>query len=116
VLPSETTTTTTTTPLGRSSVPAVPVVPVVPVAPAVPAVAATADDVVLAPGDDLWSVATRRLAVASGRAPADVPVHEVAPYWVRVCDANRDRWASGDPNLVFPGEHVVLPPIELPPG
>jgi nucleoid-associated protein YgaU len=67
--------------------------------------------VVVASGDNLWLLATRRLARATGRDPASVPDAEVAPYWVRVCDVNRDRLASGDPNLVFPGEQVVLPPV-----
>jgi hypothetical protein len=66
---------------------------------------------VVAPGDNLWVLAARQLAVATGRDPRSVPDAEVAPYWVRVCDLNRDRLASGDPNLVYPGEQVVLPPV-----
>ena len=68
-------------------------------------------DVVVAPGDNLWELAARRLATTSGRARADVTDAEIAPYWVRVCDENRARLASGDPNLVFPGERIVLPPV-----
>jgi hypothetical protein len=56
-------------------------------------------------------LSARALAQSSGRAPEDVPDAEVAPYWALVCDANRDRLASGDPNLVYPGEQVVLPPL-----
>ncbi len=41
-------------------------------------------------------------------AVADV---EIAPYWARVCDHNRDSLRSGDPNLVFPGERVTMPPL-----
>ena len=62
-------------------------------------------------GDNLWEVAARHLAVTTARARGDVGDGEIAPYWLRVCDANRDRLASGDPNLVFPGERVVLPPV-----
>jgi hypothetical protein len=104
-----TTTTTTTTPRTVPVVPAAapPDDPPLPV----PPVAAATDEVVIAPGDDLWQLAARRIAGSSGRSPTDVPDHEVAPYWVRVCDANRSRLASGDPNLVFPGERVVLPPV-----
>jgi hypothetical protein len=72
---------------------------------------AAVDTVVVAPGDNLWVLAARQLAVATGRDPRSVPDAEVAPYWVRVCDLNRDRLASGDPNLVYPGEQVVLPPV-----
>jgi len=81
------------------------------VPPAATAPGDAVDTVVVVPGDNLWLLAARRLARATGRDPASVPDAEVAPYWVRVCDVNRDRLASGDPNLVFPGEQVVLPPV-----
>jgi hypothetical protein len=68
-------------------------------------------DVVVAPGDNLWVLAASHLAAATGRAPADLGDDEVARYWLRVCDLNRERLVSGDPGLVYPGEHVVLPPI-----
>jgi hypothetical protein len=71
---------------------------------------APADEVVVAPGDNLWELSARHLALVHARARDDVSDAEVAPYWARVCDANRDRLASGDPNLVHPGERVVLPP------
>jgi hypothetical protein len=77
----------------------------------VPAPADAEPEVVVAAGDNLWLLAARHLAAASGRSVGDVPDDEVAPYWVQVCDANRGRLASGDPNLIFPGERVVLPPI-----
>lgn len=66
-------------------------------------------EVVVRPGDHLWALAERRLGEAWGRAPGD---HEVAPYWVAVIDANRDRLRSGDPDLIYPGEVIVLPPVE----
>jgi hypothetical protein len=34
---------------------------------------------------------------------------EITPVWVEVIAANRDRLRSGDPDLIFPGEIVVLP-------
>ena len=67
------------------------------------------DEVVVVAGDNLWELAARHLAVTSGRARTDVSDVEVAPYWARVCEANRARLSSGDVNLVFPGERVVLP-------
>jgi hypothetical protein len=100
-LPADTTTTTTV----PTTLPPVTVVPVAPT----PLPSATGDEVVVAEGDNLWVLAARHLAASSGRASTDVPDAEVAPYWARVCDANRDRLASGDPDLVFPGERVVLP-------
>jgi hypothetical protein len=68
------------------------------------------DDVVVVEGDNLWTIAAARIARTSGRSPADIPDAEVAPYWIRVCDENRARLASGDPNLIVPGERIVLPP------
>ena len=67
--------------------------------------------VVVAPGDDLWALAAGRLAATRGIAPADVADAEIAPYWVAVCERNRAALASGDPNLIFPGEVVTLPAL-----
>jgi hypothetical protein len=79
--------------------------PAVPPAPAAPAVAT----ITLAPGDHLWSVAARTLATAWGRAPAD---REVAPYWRLLVELNRPQLPNpADPDLVFPGEAVRLPPV-----
>ena len=35
---------------------------------------------------------------------------EIGSYWITVCDANRSSLRSGDVNVVYPGEVVVLPP------
>jgi len=82
-----------------------------PAAPSATVEPVTAEEVVVVDGDNLWTIAAARLARSSGRSPADVPEAEIAQYWIRVCDANRARLASGDPNLIVPGEHVVLPPV-----
>jgi nucleoid-associated protein YgaU len=61
----------------------------------------------VAPGDHLWSIATRVLAEGWGRAPSDA---EVAPYWEQVVGVNRDRLADpADPDLLFPGQVLVVP-------
>ncbi len=57
-------------------------------------------EVVVAPGDNLWRIAARRL-------DDDGPV---APYWRKVVEENRDRIRSGDPDLIYPGEIIRLPP------
>jgi nucleoid-associated protein YgaU len=111
---SPTTTTTTTTPSTPTlpSLPPVPTraeAPVAPVAPAPPR--APADEIVVVEGDNLWALSARHLAAATGRAVGDVPDTDVARYWVQVCDVNRARLQSGDPNLVYPGERIVLPPV-----
>lgn len=64
--------------------------------------------VVVRPGDHLWDLAARRMTDVLGRPAAD---HEIAPYWLQVMSANRDRLASGDPDLISPGEVIVLPPV-----
>jgi hypothetical protein len=62
-------------------------------------------------GDDLWSIAAAQLAQVTGHPVASLSSSDVAAYWQRVCDANRSRLQSGDINLIFPGEQIVLPPV-----
>lgn len=69
-------------------------------------------EVTVRPGDHLWGLAERRLAAVLGRAATD---DEVAGYWRSVVAASLPRLRSGDPDLVFPGEVVRLPPVS-PPG
>ncbi len=59
-------------------------------------------------GDNFWKLAEERLATMLGRNPTD---SEVAPYWVEVVEANRKSIRSGDPDLIYPGEKVVLPAL-----
>ncbi len=59
------------------------------------------------PGDDFWSISERTLSAAWGRLPTD---REIGPYWLAVIAANQDSLPDpGNPNLLFPGEVVVLP-------
>jgi nucleoid-associated protein YgaU len=77
-----------------------------------PAVEEAADPrstVVVRRGDNLWDISATRLERRWGRKPAD---HEIAPYWRRVMETNRPRLRSGDPNLIYPGEVVELPPLD----
>ena len=99
--------TSTTVPPPSPPLPSAPL-PSLPAAPVLPSSASV--EVVVAAGDNLWELAARHLAVTSARARTEVSDAEIAPYWVRVCEANRARLSSGDVNLVFPGERVVLPP------
>lgn len=64
--------------------------------------------VVVAAGDHLWKLAAEHLAERLGHPATDA---EIAPYWVEVVEANRHRLRSGDPDLIFPGEEIVLPPL-----
>jgi hypothetical protein len=59
------------------------------------------------PGDHLWKISEEHLAGVLGRAVGDA---EIDPYWRSVIDANRSHLRSGDPDLIYPGETVALPP------
>ena len=61
------------------------------------------------PGDSFWLLAARHLESEWGRSPTDA---EIAPYWVQVVETNRHHIRSGDPDLIFPGEELMLPPLE----
>ncbi|MEW6474330.1 MAG: hypothetical protein AB1679_18920 [Actinomycetota bacterium] len=64
---------------------------------------------VLRATDHLWSVAASQVALHTGKRLADLSSRDIAPYWVRLVDLNRRRLGSGDPDVVYPGETVLLP-------
>ena len=64
------------------------------------------------PGEHLWGIARAHLAAASGRPAVDLRPADVAPYWRRLIDANTGRLRSGDPDLIHPGEELVLPDVD----
>jgi hypothetical protein len=64
--------------------------------------------VVVRPGDHMWGLARARLIEEWGRVPSSA---EIIPYWVKVVEANRERIRSGDPDLIFPGETLLLPEV-----
>ncbi len=64
---------------------------------------------VVVPGDNLWIISERHLEQVTGRG--ELSDQEVANYWVAVIEANRNRVRSGDPDLIYPGEVIVLPPV-----
>jgi len=64
-----------------------------------------ANAVVVVPGDHLWKISAHHL----GEGAAD---DVISPYWLRVIDVNTPNLRSGDPDLIYPGEIVELPPIE----
>jgi hypothetical protein len=57
-------------------------------------------------GDNLWSIAASHLS-AVHHAPSTA---DIADYWRLVLDANANSLHSGNPDLIFPGELVLLPP------
>jgi nucleoid-associated protein YgaU len=62
--------------------------------------------VVVQPGDNLWQLSENELENRLGRPPTDA---ETAQYWQQVVDANVDHLPSGDPDLIYPGDEIVLP-------
>lgn len=68
-----------------------------------------ATEIVVRPGDHMWALAEERLATARGRVVSDC---EIAPYWLQVVASNMSRIRSGDPDLIFPGEVLVLPAVD----
>jgi hypothetical protein len=85
-----------------------------PTAPSVPATEPVADPadgaiVVVEPGESLWSIAAARLAELTGGSPSE---QEVAPYWHRLVELNRDRLVVPDnADLIYPGQELRLPPL-----
>jgi hypothetical protein len=63
------------------------------------------------PGQSLWTIARDQLASASGGGSGEPTNREVARYWLRVVAANKHHLWSGDPNLIFPKEKIILPPV-----
>lgn len=63
-------------------------------------------------GDDFWSIAE---AVVARSAPGGADpggADRVGRYWAALLAANRDRLpVPGDPNLLFPGDVILLPPV-----
>jgi nucleoid-associated protein YgaU len=57
-------------------------------------------------GDHLWGIAEDRVRTSD----AEATTADVAKYWREVVRANPDL-PSGDPDLIHPGEQVVLPPL-----
>lgn len=59
------------------------------------------DSVVVEEGDHLWKISARQ--VDDGTA--------IGPYWRQVVEVNTPKLRSGDPDLIFPGEVIELPPL-----
>lgn len=71
--------------------------------------AAEAATHVVAAGDNLWAIAAADLGGSASLA-------QIHSRWRTIIEANRDRLRSGDPDLVYPGERIVLPPPRPPAG
>jgi LysM domain len=77
-----------------------------PPAPATGDSAATPPSLTVEAGDSFWSIAAETLAEA-GEASTD---RRVIGYWRRLVEANRGRLLDpGNPDLLVPGQELVLP-------
>ena len=65
------------------------------------------ESVVVEPGDHLWKISASHLEGILDR-PAETA--EIDPYWRVVIETNRALLSSGDPDLIYPGEVIELPP------
>ena len=63
----------------------------------------------IAAGDNLWDIAQRVVSQAPGHPPT---IQQIASYWVDLIEANRGEIRSGDPNLIFPDENILIPPTK----
>ncbi len=60
-------------------------------------------------GDHFWSIAEEALTDVWGRAPTDT---EIAPYWAELVQTNDGRLLPPeDPNLIYPDQRFLLPPM-----
>lgn len=61
------------------------------------------------PGQSFWTIAVSTEQERLGRAPTP---REVAGYWVSLVDANLPRLVRpGDPDLLYAGQALLLPPM-----
>jgi nucleoid-associated protein YgaU len=58
------------------------------------------------PGDSLWAIACRQLLASEGVVPDDERINR---YWRQIYAANRPV-VGADPDLIFPGQRLVIPP------
>jgi nucleoid-associated protein YgaU len=56
-------------------------------------------------GDSLWCIAAETIRARSGERATSAAV---AGFWPRVYAANR-RIIGEDPNLIFPGQQLIIP-------
>lgn len=61
---------------------------------------------VVADGEHCWSIAADHVHATLGTAPT---VRQVTDYWRALLAANQDRFVTGNPDLIFPGQELLLP-------
>jgi len=94
---------TTREPSPRAAAPTPPTAPPTP-----PALGPVPGSWTVRSGDHFWAVAEQVLSRAWGRPPTDA---EVARYWRTLVETNRSRLPDpANPDLLFPGHSLTVPP------
>lgn len=99
---------TPTTTFAAPQPPPEPATPAPPITEEATPAQSSASTYVVRRGDSLWRIALRQIAQVTGR-PHDESA--VRTYWLSMVEANLHRLRSGDPDLIYPGEELVLPPL-----
>jgi DNA-binding SARP family transcriptional activator len=68
-------------------------------------------EVIAQPGDSLWSIAAAELAERKGQPASDA---ETRTFWQATVELNTDHLHSGDPDVIYAGEVVLLPDSPAP--
>ncbi len=62
--------------------------------------------VVVQSGDHFWKISKETLG---GRLEREPRIEEVHTFWLATIEINLDSIRSGDPDLIYPGEELMLP-------
>jgi hypothetical protein len=77
-------------------------------APGPPPAPARSGDVTVEVGDSFWSIAAEEMAQRTGAPPSE---RQIVPYWRQLIEHNRVVLVDpGNPDLLYPGQVVSLPP------
>ncbi len=62
------------------------------------------------PGDNLWTIVAHYLQADDPTNP--LTEYQIAPFWAQVVELNRRYLRSQNPDWIYPGEEIWLPPID----
>lgn len=60
-------------------------------------------------GQSCWVIAANLLEDTLGAPQPERAIREV---WIRLIELNRDRFVTGDPDVIYPGQVLLLPDLE----
>jgi LysM repeat protein len=62
---------------------------------------------VVQPGDNLWDIAKAQVATKNDN-PSN---QQISSYWSTLCQAYMKQFNTQNPNLIYPGQKIQLPPL-----